>query len=60
MKFSFSLERNHKMFLIFVIFFFTTKAMFGSRKILRKEKKNGENDFLMFGFNIENKKKNQI
>ena len=36
-------------------------AMFGSRKIQRKEKKNAkENDFLMFGCPIKNIKENQI
>ena len=28
--------------------------MFGSRKVLRKEKKVKENDFLMFGCSMEN------
>lgn len=38
-----------------------TKAMFDSHKVLRKEKKiANKNDFLMFGFNMENKKENQI
>ena len=35
--------------------------MFGSRKILRKEKKNvKENDFFMFGCYMKNIKENQI
>ena len=35
--------------------------MFGSRKILRKEKKNTkENDFFMFGCPMKNIKENQI
>ena len=32
--------------------------MFGSRKVLRKEKKNAkENDCIMFGYHIENSNK---
>ena len=34
--------------------------MFGFQKVLRKEKKAKENDFLMFGYTIENIKENQI
>ena len=34
--------------------------MFGSRKILRKEKNAEENCFLMFGVTIKNKKENKI
>ena len=37
------------------------KAMFDSRKVLRKEKKNAKkNGFLMFGFIMKNTKENQI
>ena len=35
-------------------------AMFGSRKVQRKEKNTKENDFLMFGCPIKNIKENQI
>ena len=34
--------------------------MFGFLKILGKEKKGRENDFLMFGFIMENAKESQI
>ena len=36
------------------------KVMFGSRKILRKEKIAKENDFFMFGCPMKNIKENQI
>ena len=36
------------------------KVTFGSRKILRKEKKCKENDFFMFGYPMKNIKENQI
>ena len=45
------------LFFLFLRFF----AMFGSSKVLRKEKKNvKKNDFFMFGFTIKNIKKNKI
>ena len=34
--------------------------MFGSTKVLKKEKNCKENDFLIFGFIIRNTKENQI
>ena len=34
--------------------------MFGAKKILRKEKKNKKNGFLLFGFIMENIKKSNI
>ena len=36
------------------------KTMFGSWKVLRKEKKIKKNGFLMFGFIMKNTKENQI
>ena len=35
-------------------------APFGTRKVLRKEKNTRENDFVVFGFTVENIKENQI
>ena len=37
-----------------------TMTIFGSQKILGKEKNIKKNSFLMFGFTIENIKENQI
>ena len=42
------------------MWFLISKAMFGSQKVLRKEKNTKENDFLIFGCVIKNIKENQM
>ena len=53
------LFRKYKKFIILCMHKFL-QVPFGTQKILRKEKKTKKNNFLMFNFNVENRKENKI